>query len=106
MLLTYFLNDFEIVPVVVVVVVIVIIIIIIIIIVVVVVVVSKSTVRVMKISNKLTELGTRVRFPAWAWMSVSCECSVLSGRGLWDGPITRPEESYRSVMSAISKPAR
>jgi hypothetical protein len=29
-----------------------------------------------------------------AWMSVSCECCVLSGRGLCDGPIPRPEESY------------
>jgi hypothetical protein len=28
-------------------------------------------------------------------MSVCCECCVLSGRGLWDGLITRPEESYR-----------
>jgi len=28
------------------------------------------------------------------WMSVSCERCVLSGRGLCDGPITRPEESY------------
>ena len=28
-------------------------------------------------------------------MSVSCECCVLSGRGLRDGPITHPEESYR-----------
>ena len=27
--------------------------------------------------------------------SVSCECCVLSGRGLCDGSITRPEESYR-----------
>jgi hypothetical protein len=27
-------------------------------------------------------------------MSVLCECFVLSGRGLCDGPITRPEESY------------
>jgi len=26
---------------------------------------------------------------------VSCECRVLSGRGLYDEPITRPEESYR-----------
>jgi len=26
---------------------------------------------------------------------LSCECCVLSGRGLRDGPITRPEESYR-----------
>jgi hypothetical protein len=28
-------------------------------------------------------------------MSVSCECCVLSGRGLCDELITRPEESYR-----------
>jgi len=28
-------------------------------------------------------------------MSVCCECCVLSGIGLNDGPITRPEESYR-----------
>jgi hypothetical protein len=28
-------------------------------------------------------------------MSVSCECCVLSGRGLCDGLITCPEESYR-----------
>jgi hypothetical protein len=28
--------------------------------------------------------------PAGAWMSVSCECCVLSGRGLYVGLITRP----------------
>jgi len=28
-------------------------------------------------------------------MSVCCECCVLSGRGLRDELITRPEESYR-----------
>jgi hypothetical protein len=28
-------------------------------------------------------------------MSVSFECYVLSGRGLCDGLITRPEKSYR-----------
>jgi hypothetical protein len=28
-------------------------------------------------------------------MSVSCECCVLSRRGLCDGLVTRPEESYR-----------
>jgi hypothetical protein len=27
-------------------------------------------------------------------MFVCCKCCVLSGRGLWDGLITRPEESY------------
>jgi len=25
-----------------------------------------------------------------------CECCVLSGRGVCDDPITRPEESYRA----------
>jgi hypothetical protein len=30
-----------------------------------------------------------------AWMSVICECCVLSDRGLCDGLITRPEEIYR-----------
>jgi hypothetical protein len=39
-------------------------------------------------------------------MSVSCECCVLSGRGLRDGLVTRPEESYRVwyVYSVIAKP--
>ena len=27
-------------------------------------------------------------------LSLSCECCVLLGRGLCEGPITRPEESY------------
>jgi hypothetical protein len=40
-------------------------------------------------------LGLWVRIPPGAWMSVSCECCVLSGRGLCDGLIIRPEESYR-----------
>jgi len=30
-----------------------------------------------------------------AWIFVCCECCVLSGRGLCDELITRPEESYR-----------
>ena len=40
-------------------------------------------------------LGLWVRIPPGAWMSVSCECCVLSGRGLCNGLITHPEESYR-----------
>ena len=36
-------------------------------------------------------LGLRVRIPHGTWMSVCC---VLSGRGLCDELITRPEESY------------
>jgi hypothetical protein len=33
--------------------------------------------------------------PTGAWIFVCCECCVLSGRGLCDELITRPEESYR-----------
>jgi hypothetical protein len=40
-------------------------------------------------------LGFWVRIPLDAWISVCCDCCVLSGRGLWVGLITRPEESYR-----------
>jgi hypothetical protein len=40
-------------------------------------------------------LGLRVRIPPEAWKSVCCECCVLSGRGLCDRPIPRPEETYR-----------
>ena len=36
-----------------------------------------------------------VRIPPGAWISVCCECCVLSRRGLCDELITRPEESYR-----------
>ena len=35
-----------------------------------------------------------VRIPSGAWMCVCCEFCVLSGRGLCDELITRPEESY------------
>ena len=35
------------------------------------------------------------RIPPGAWVFVCCECRVLSGRGLCDELITRPEESYR-----------
>ena len=36
-----------------------------------------------------------VRIQPGAWMFVCCECCVLSGRGLCDRLITRPEKSYR-----------
>jgi len=36
-----------------------------------------------------------VRIPPWAWISLWCECYVLSGRGLCDELFTRPQESYR-----------
>jgi len=34
------------------------------------------------------------KIPPRTWMFVRCECCVFSGRGLCDGLITRPEESY------------
>jgi hypothetical protein len=40
-------------------------------------------------------LRSWVRIPQRAWMFVCCECCVLSGRGLCDELIPRPEESYR-----------
>ena len=40
-------------------------------------------------------LGLWVRIPPGAWMSVCCDCCVLSSRGLCDELITRSEESYR-----------
>ena len=40
-------------------------------------------------------LRSWVRIPPTAWMLVCCECCVLSGTGLCDELITRPEESYR-----------
>ena len=42
-----------------------------------------------------------VRIPPGAWIAVCCDCCVLSGRGLCDGLITRPEESYR--MCGVSE---
>ena len=36
-----------------------------------------------------------VRIPPEAWIFFCCESCVLSGRGLCDELITRPEESYR-----------
>jgi hypothetical protein len=36
-----------------------------------------------------------VRIPPGAWIFVCCVCRMLSGRGLCDEMITRPEESYR-----------
>ena len=40
-------------------------------------------------------LRSWVRIPPRAWIFVCCECCVLSGRGLCDELITRPEDSYR-----------
>ena len=42
-----------------------------------------------------------VRIPPGAWMCICCECCVLSGRGLCDKLITRPEESYRMCCVVV-----
>jgi len=44
-------------------------------------------------------LGLRVQIPPDSWVSLCCECCVLSGRGLCDGLITRTEESYRVIIA-------
>jgi hypothetical protein len=46
-------------------------------------------------SSAASLLRLWVRIPQEAWMFVCCEYCVLSGRGLCDGLITLPEESYR-----------
>ena len=40
-------------------------------------------------------VGFEPTISAGAWIFVCCECRVLSGGGLCDELITRPEESYR-----------
>jgi len=49
--------------------------------------------------------GITGSIPAAGGMAVSYECCVLSGRGLYVGLITRPEESYRvwCILSVIVK---
>ena len=42
-----------------------------------------------------------VRIPPGAWIFVCCECRVLSGRGLCDELITRPEGSYRMCCVVV-----
>ena len=46
-------------------------------------------------STAVRLLRSWVRIPPRAWMFVCCECCVLSGIGLCDGLVIRPEESYR-----------
>ena len=46
-------------------------------------------------------LRSWVRIPPGAWIFVCRECRVLSGRGLCDELITRPEESYRPCCVVV-----
>ena len=52
-------------------------------------------------STAASLLRSWVRIPPGTWMFVCCECCVLSGRGLCDELITRPEESYRLWRVAV-----
>jgi hypothetical protein len=52
--------------------------------------------RILRCRSAATRLvRSWVRIPLEAWMFVCCECCVLSGRGVCDELITRPEGSYR-----------
>ena len=46
-------------------------------------------------------LRSWVRIPPGEWIFVCCECRVLSGRGLCDELITRPEESSRLWCAVV-----
>ena len=43
--------------------------------------------------------GEGVRMPPGAWIFVSCECCMVSGRGFYEWLITHPEESYRMCVT-------
>ena len=53
--------------------------------------------RAVLIRGSATTLLLRLRVPMSpeSWMSFSCDCCVMLRRVLCDGPIPRPEESYR-----------
>ena len=55
--------------------------------------ISRIRVKLLTLAARL--LRSWVRIPPGTWIFVCCECRVLSGRGLCDELITRPEESYR-----------
>jgi len=46
-------------------------------------------------------LGLGVGIPPGAWMSVSCECCVLSDRGLCDWLVTHPDGVLPRVVCLI-----
>ena len=48
-----------------------------------------------RVSAAARLLGLCVRIPPGTWKFFCCECCLLSGRGLCDELVTRPEESYR-----------
>ena len=52
-----------------------------------------------------SQAGISDSIPPWDWMSVSCECCVLSGRGHCDGPVSsRGDPSSVVCVSVIEEP--
>jgi len=49
----------------------------------------------------MTSSGTNKKIPPGAWLSVSSDGCVLSGRGFCDELITRPEKSYWLVRRCV-----
>jgi hypothetical protein len=61
----------------------------------------KPTISVAERPQAAHLLRLWVRIPPRTWIFVCCECRVLSGRGLCDEFITRPEESCRLCRVAV-----
>jgi len=51
--------------------------------------------------DEIPEEKSQSRSKSGSWISVCCECCVLSGRGLCDELITHPEESYRLWCAVV-----
>jgi len=47
-----------------------------------------------RVSTAARLLELWVQIHPGAWIFVCCDCCILSSRGLYDGPITHPEQSY------------
>jgi hypothetical protein len=63
--------------------------------------------RVLRLGSAAARLlGLWVRIPPGAWMSVICDCCVLSSRGPWVWLITRPEEFYLVWCASIMRKPR
>jgi hypothetical protein len=62
---------------------------------------SKPVISAGERSQAARLLRSWVRIPPGAWIFVCCVCHMLSGRGLCDELITRPEESYRTCCVVV-----
>ena len=64
---------------------------------------TKGTDRTIR-TNQYRQSTEREKNSPGALMSASCECRVLSGRGLCEGLIVSPEESYRLWCVTLCHP--